>query len=224
MNILVIEDHRDIPDHLLEFFELRAHAVAAPLDRLSGLHLASSKRFDAIILDIMLPGIDGNQICRSLRQYSKSEVAIVMLSARDELDDRLIGFKVGADDYITKPFAMSEVLARVEAVVSRRQPRHNRVMVVADLQFDLDTLEITRNGRPLKLNPTNMKLLELLMRKSPHIVKRSELEEVLWGRDAPNSSSLRSNIHMLRRALDGDHDTPLLHTAHGLGYKLCVPR
>ncbi|KPW80682.1 winged helix-turn-helix domain-containing protein, partial [Pseudomonas cannabina] len=118
----------------------------------------------------------------------------------------------------------SEVLARVEAVVSRRQPRNNRVMVVADLQFDLDTLEITRNGRPLKLNPTNMKLLELLMRKSPHIVKRSELEEVLWGRDAPNSSSLRSNIHMLRRALDGEHETPLLHTAHGLGYKLCVQR
>ncbi|MCF5773867.1 response regulator [Pseudomonas syringae] len=223
-NILAIEDHSDIHVTLLEFFELRGHAVEGALDGLSGLHLAASKRFDAIILDIMLPGIDGNQICRSLRQYSKSEVAIVMLSARDELDDRLIGFKVGADDYITKPFAMSEVLARVEAVVSRRQPRHNRVMVVADLQFDLDTLEITRNGRPLKLNPTNMKLLELLMRKSPHIVKRSELEEVLWGRDAPNSSSLRSNIHMLRRALDGDHDTPLLHTAHGLGYKLCVPR
>ncbi|KPC55656.1 DNA-binding response regulator [Pseudomonas savastanoi pv. glycinea] len=172
----------------------------------------------------MLPGIDGNQICRSLRQYSKSEVAIVMLSARDELDDRLTGFKVGADDYITKPFAMSEVLARVEAVVGRRQRKDNRVMVVADLHFDLDTLEITRNGVPLKLNPTNMKLLELLMRKSPHIVKRSELEEVLWGRDAPNSSSLRSNIHILRRVLDGDHETPLLHTAHGLGYKLCVQR
>ncbi|TSC34667.1 response regulator transcription factor [Pseudomonas sp. ST1] len=224
MNILVIEDHRDIHDHLLEFFELRGHAVEGALDGLSGLHLAASKRFDAIILDIMLPGIDGNQICRSLRQYSKSEVAIVMLSARDELDDRLTGFKVGADDYITKPFAMSEVLARVEAVVGRRQRKDNRVMVVADLHFDLDTLEITRNGVPLKLNPTNMKLLELLMRKSPHIVKRSELEEVLWGRDAPNSSSLRSNIHILRRVLDGDHETPLLHTAHGLGYKLCVQR
>ncbi|WP_163028618.1 response regulator transcription factor, partial [Pseudomonas viridiflava] len=113
MNILVIEDHRDIHDNLLEFFELRGHAVEGALDGLSGLHLAASKRFDAIILDIMLPGIDGNQICRSLRQYSQSEVAIVMLSARDELEDRLIGFKVGADDYITKPFAMSEVLARV---------------------------------------------------------------------------------------------------------------
>ncbi len=146
MNILVIEDHRDIHDNLLEFFELRGHAVEGALDGLSGLHLAASKRFDAIILDIMLPGIDGNQICHSLRQYSKSEVAIVMLSARDELDDRLTGFKVGADDYITKPFAMSEVLARVEAIVSRRQRQDNRMMVVADLQFDLDTLEITRKG------------------------------------------------------------------------------
>ncbi len=166
MNILVIEDHRDIHDNLLEFFELRGHAVEGALDGLSGLHLAASKRFDAIILDIMLPGIDGNQICHSLRQYSKSEVAIVMLSARDELDDRLTGFKVGADDYITKPFAMSEVLARVEAIVSRRQRQDNRMMVVADLQFDLDTLEVTRKGVPLKLNPTNMKLLELLMRKA----------------------------------------------------------
>ncbi|MCD5994822.1 response regulator transcription factor [Pseudomonas sp. CDFA 602] len=221
MNILVIEDHRDIHDNLVEFFELRGHAVEGALDGLSGLHLAASKPFDAIILDIMLPGIDGNQICQSLRQYSKSEVAIVMLSARDELEDRLIGFKVGADDYITKPFAMSEVLARIEAVVGRRQRKDNRIMVVADLTYDLDTLEVCRAGKPLKLNPTNMKLLELLMRKSPHIVMRAEMEHLVWGRDAPNNSSLRSNVHLLRRALDDGFDFPLLHTAHGLGYKLC---
>lgn len=221
MNILVIEDHRDIHDNLVEFFALRGHRVEGALDGLSGLHLAASRNFDAIVLDVMLPGIDGNQICRSLRQHSRSEVAIVMLSARDELEDRLTGLNVGADDYITKPFAMSEVLARVEAVVSRRQRKANRVMVIADLRFDLDTLEITRSGIPLRLNPTNMKLLEVLMRKSPHIVKRVELEEVLWGRDTPSSDSLRSNIHVLRRTLDKGFDVPLLHTVHGLGYKLC---
>lgn len=220
MDILVIEDHPDIHDNLVEYFELRGHNVKGALDGLSGLHLAATEKFDAIILDIMLPGIDGNEICRSLRQYAKTEVAIIMLSARDELEDRLVGFKVGTDDYITKPFAMSEVLARVEAVVARSQRRNNRIMVVADLKFDLDTWEVSRGGKRLKLNPTSMKLLELLMRKSPHIVKRAELEDVVWGRDSPNSDSLRSNIHILRRTLHGGFDAPLLHTVHGLGYKL----
>ncbi|MBC3957071.1 MULTISPECIES: response regulator transcription factor [Pseudomonas] len=220
MDILVIEDHPDIHDNLVEYFELRGHNVKGALDGLSGLHLAATQKFDAIILDIMLPGIDGNEICRSLRQYAKTEVAIIMLSARDELEDRLVGFNVGTDDYITKPFAMSEVLARVEAVVARSQRRNNRIMVVADLKFDLDTWEVSRSGKRLKLNPASMKLLELLMRKSPHIVKRAELEDVVWGRDAPNSDSLRSTIHILRRTLHGGFDAPLLHTVHGLGYKL----
>lgn len=221
MRILVVEDNRDIHDNLVEFLELKGHEVEGALDGLTGLHLAASKPFDAIILDIMLPGVDGNQICHSLRQHSRSEVAIVMLSARDELSDRLTGFKAGADDYITKPFAMAELLARIKAVVSRRTRKGSRVLEVADLRFDLDTLEVSRNRTLLRLNPTNMKLLEILMRKSPNIVQRRELEEVLWGRDVPSSDSLRSNIHMMRRTIDKAFATPLLHTVHGLGYKLC---
>lgn len=222
MNILVVEDNKDIHDNLLEFLELRGHHAVGALDGLSGLHLAASQPFDAIILDIMLPGVDGNQICHSLRTHSRSGVAIVMLSARDELSDRLTGFNVGADDYITKPFAMAEVLARIEAIVARRNRQPNRVLTLHDLRFDLDTLEVSRAGQPLKLNPTNLKLLEVLMRRSPHLVQRRELEEVLWGRDVPSSDSLRSNIHMMRRTLDKAFDLPLLHTVHGLGYKLCV--
>ncbi|VVM82319.1 response regulator transcription factor [Pseudomonas fluorescens] len=223
MNILIIEDNRDIHDNLMEYFELKGHKAEGAYDGLVGLHLAASKRFDAIVLDIMLPGIDGNRICHSLRQHSKTEVAIVMVSARDQLEDRLAGFRVGADDYITKPFAMAEMLARIEAVVSRRMGKRNRVLVVADLQFDLDTLQASRSGTPIKLNPTNMKLLEVLMRRSPHIVKRGELEEIIWGRHPPSSDSLRSNIHILRRALDKSFNEQLLHTVHGLGYKICAP-
>ncbi|WP_166359509.1 response regulator transcription factor [Pseudomonas akapageensis] len=221
MRILVVEDNQDIHDNLVEFLELKGHEVEGALDGLTGLHLAASRHFDAIILDIMLPGIDGNQICHSLRQHSKSEVAIVMLSARDQLNDRLTGFNVGADDYITKPFAMSELLARIKAVVSRRVRKGGRILEVGDLRFDLDTLEVSRSGTLLKLNPTNMKLLEVLMRKSPHVVQRRELEEALWGRDLPSSDSLRSNIHMMRRTIDKSFEKPLLHTVHGLGYKLC---
>ncbi|SEF03284.1 response regulator transcription factor [Pseudomonas migulae] len=222
MNILIIEDNRDIHDNLMDFFVLKGHHVEGALDGLTGLHLAASKFFDAIVLDVMLPGVDGNKICQSLRQISKSDVAIVMLSARDQLEDRLIGFKVGADDYVTKPFAMSEILARIEAVVSRRARKMNRVMVVADLHFDLDTMEVSRSGTSIKINPICMKLLETLMRRSPHVVKRTELEDLIWGRNRPSSDSLRSNIHMLRRALDKAFDEPLLHTVHGIGYRLCV--
>lgn len=221
MRILVIEDHRDIHDNLVEFLQLRGHSVEGALDGLTGLHLAASRRYDAILLDIMLPGIDGNQICQSLREHSRSEVAIVMLSARDELDDRLTGFKVGADDYIVKPFAMSEVLARIQAVVARRQSRNSRVLVVADLRFDLDTLEVTRGDSVLKLKPTSRKLLELLMQKSPGVVKRTELEARIWGREAAQRENLRSNIHILRGVIDKGFDSPLLHTVHGLGYQLC---
>ncbi|MFP5424653.1 MAG: response regulator transcription factor [Gammaproteobacteria bacterium] len=221
MRILVIEDHRDIHDNLVEFLQLRGHSVEGALDGLTGLHLAASRRYDAILLDIMLPGIDGNQICQSLREHSRSDVAIVMLSARDELDDRLTGFKVGADDYIVKPFAMSEVLARIHAVVARRQSRNSRVLVVGDLRFDLDTLEVTRGDIVLKLKPTSRKLLELLMQKSPGVVKRTELEARIWGREAAQRENLRSNIHILRGVIDKGFDSPLLHTVHGLGYQLC---
>ena len=221
MRILVIEDHRDIHDNLVEFLQLRGHSVEGALDGLTGLHLAASRRYDAILLDIMLPGIDGNQICQSLREHSRSDVAIVMLSARDELDDRLTGFKVGADDYIVKPFAMSEVLARIQAVVARRQSRNSRVLVVGDLRFDLDTLEVTRGDIVLKLKPTSRKLLELLMQKSPGVVKRTELEARIWGREAAQRENLRSNIHILRGVIDKGFDSPLLHTVHGLGYQLC---
>ncbi|CAM3838993.1 Response regulator MprA [Pseudomonas reidholzensis] len=221
MKILVVEDHRDIHDNLMEFLELRGHDVDGALDGLTGLHLAASNRYDAIILDVMLPGIDGNQICRSLREHSKSDVAIVMLSARDELDDRLTGFKAGADDYIVKPFAMSEVLARVQAVAARRQPKTSHLLVVADLRFDLDTLEVSRADKALKLKPTTRKLLELLMRNSPNIVRRAELEAYLWGKDSPRTENLRTNIHLLRVIVDKHFDCPLIHTVHGVGYKLC---
>ena len=221
MDILVIEDHRDIRDNLVEYFSGKGHSVDSAIDGLTGLHLAVTKSFDAILLDIGLPGIDGNQICRNLRQHLDTGTAIIMLSARDNLEDRLTCFKAGGDDFVTKPFAMSEVLARVEAVVSRYQGKADCLLSVADLTLDLNTLEVSRNGVALKLNPTCMKLLELLMRKSPCMARRAELEAVLWGSDTPNCDSLRTSIHMLRRAVDKGFEKPLIHTIHGFGYKIC---
>jgi len=220
MRILVIEDNRDILANVLDYLQLKGFTVDCAQDGLSGLHLASTGHYDLIVLDIMLPGIDGYQVCKRLREDGQSEVPILMLTARDALDDRLQGLQAGADDYLIKPFALSELVARIEAILRRSQGSRKRQLQVADLLYDLDTLYVSRAGQPLKLNPIGLKLLAVMMQKSPAVVRREALEEALWGDDCPDSDSLRSHIHQLRQVLDKPFATPLLHTIHGVGYRL----
>ncbi|GAB3382590.1 response regulator transcription factor [Azotobacter armeniacus] len=220
MRILVIEDNRDILANVLDYLELKGYTVDCAQDGLSGLHLAATEQYDLIVLDIMLPGIDGYQVCKRLRSDAGSETPIIMLTARDSLDDRLQGLNSGADDYLLKPFALSELVARIEAVLRRTQGSRKRQLQVGDLLYDLDTLSVSRAGKPLRLNPIGYKLLAILMQKSPAVVRREFLENALWGDDLPESDSLRSHIHQLRQALDKPFDRPLLHTIHGVGYRL----
>lgn len=220
MRILVIEDNRDILANVLDYLELKGYTVDCAQDGLSGLHLAASGQYDLIVLDIMLPGIDGYQVCERLRRGAGSETPIIMLTARDSLDDRLQGLNSGADDYLLKPFALSELVARIEAVLRRTQGSRKRQLQVGDLIYDLDTLGVSRAGKPLRLNPIGYKLLAILMQKSPAVVRREFLENALWGDDLPESDILRSHIHQLRQALDKPFDKPLLHTIHGVGYRL----
>ncbi|MEE4464088.1 response regulator transcription factor [Azotobacter chroococcum] len=220
MRILVIEDNRDILANVLDYLELKGYTVDCAQDGLSGLHLAASGQYDLIVLDIMLPGIDGYQVCERLRRGAGSETPIIMLTARDSLDDRLQGLNSGADDYLLKPFALSELVARIEAVLRRTQGSRKRQLQVGDQVYDLDTLGVSRAGKPLRLNPIGYKLLAILMQKSPAVVRREFLENALWGDDLPESDSLRSHIHQLRQALDKPFDKPLLHTIHGVGYRL----
>ncbi|GFM84815.1 DNA-binding response regulator [Pseudomonas cichorii] len=224
MRILVIEDHKDILANITEYFTLKGFEVTGALDGLTGLHHAVTGNYDAIILDLMLPGMDGILLCKTLRENTVQHVPILMLTARDALDDRISGFNVGADDYIVKPFALSELLARVESVARRFSGMKKRILQIHDLTYDLDTLEVRRAGCLLKLNPTSMVLLELLMRKSPAIVKRKDFEQALWGSNTPDSDSLRTSIYTLRKVIDKPFDILLLHTAHGMGYKLQGPR
>lgn len=220
MRILVIEDNRDILANVLDYLQLKGYSVDCAQDGLSGLHLATTAHHDLIVLDIMLPGMDGYQVCKRLREDARSEVPILMLTARDALDDRIKGFQSGADDYLVKPFALSELVARIEAILRRSRGGRERQLKVADLVYDLDTLDITRAGQPLKLSPLTMKLLAILMQRSPAVVRREVLEEALWGDDSPDSDSLRSHIHQLRQIIDKPFDAPLLHTLHGVGYRL----
>ena len=222
MRILIIEDNRDILANVLDYLQLKGFGVDCAQDGLSGLHLASTNRYDMIVLDIMLPGIDGYQICQRLREDGQSEVPILMLTARDSLADRLKGLRMGADDYLVKPFALSELVARIEAILRRSQGSRTRRLQIADLNYDLDTLQVTRDAQPLKLNPIGLKLLAILMQKSPAVVTREALEEALWGDDCPDSDSLRSHIHQLRLVLDKPFEHALLHTVHGVGYRLAA--
>lgn len=220
MRILVIEDNRDILANILDYLELKGFTVDCAQDGLSGMHLALTQPYDLIVLDIMLPGMDGYQLCQKLRQEANNNTPIIMLTARDALDDRLKGLHAGADDYLVKPFALSELVARIEAVLRRSSGANKRVLEVADLRYNLETLEVSRAGQPLKLNPIGLKLLATLMQRSPAVVRRETLEEALWGDDIPDSDSLRSHIHQLRQTIDKPFATALLHTVHGVGFRL----
>jgi DNA-binding response OmpR family regulator len=155
-----------------------------------------------------------------LREDARRDTPVIMLTARDQLDDRLQGFRSGADDYLVKPFALSELAARIEAVLRRSQGGGKRSLRIGDLSYDLDTLEVARAGRLLKLNPIGLKLLAVLMQKSPHVVRREVLEETLWGDDCPDSDALRSHVHQLRQVIDKPFAHQLLQTVHGVGYRL----
>ncbi len=220
MRILVIEDQPEILQNIADYLELKGYLVDCAYDGLGGLHLAVTQPFDLIILDLMLPGMDGITLCQRLRQDARLQIPIIMLTARDSVDDKLTGFQAGADDYLVKPFSLPELNARVEAVLRRGRTGLQNVLEVGDLSYDMNNLEVTRRGRPLKLSPIGLKLLESLMKRSPHVVRREVLEELLWGEDLPGSDSLRSHIHVLRQVIDKPFDSPLLHTVHGIGYCL----
>jgi len=220
MRILVIEDQPEILQNIADFLELKGFLVDCAYDGLGGLHLALTQEFDLIILDLMLPGMDGITLCQKLRQDARSNTPIIMLTARDSVDDKLTGFQAGADDYLVKPFSLPELHARIEAVLRRGASSQQNLLTVGDLSYDMNSLEVTRQGVTLKLSPIGLKLLEKLMKSSPNVVRREILEELLWGEDLPGSDSLRSHIHTLRQTIDKPFAPPLLHTVHGIGYCL----
>ncbi len=220
MRILIIEDQAEILQNIADYLELKGYVVDCAYDGLGGLHLAVTQPFDLIILDLMLPGMDGVTLCKKLRQDARILTPVIMLTARDGVDDKLSGFRAGADDYLVKPFSLPELHARVEAVLRRSQAHMENLLEVADLRYDMNTLEVTRDGKTIKLSPIGLKLLEVLMKRSPHVVKREALQDLLWGEDQPGSDSLRSHIHLLRQAIDKPFGSPLLHTVHGIGFCL----
>ena len=220
MRILVVEDNRDIAANLGDYLEERGHTVDYAADGITGLHLAVVNNFDAIVLDLNLPGMDGLEVCRKLRSEGRKQTPVLMLTARDSLDSKLSGFDSGADDYLVKPFALQEVEARLAVLARRGKAAQPRVLEVADLEYNLDTLEVRRAGKLLQLNPTALKILQSLMEASPAVVPRIDLETRVWGEELPDSDSLRVHIHGLRAAVDKPFDKALIQTRHGIGYRI----
>ena len=223
MHVLLVEDHPDLAANLGDFLGAHGHSVDFAADGPSGLRLAQSQSFDAIVLDRLLPGLDGATVCRRLRGIggSATSVPVLMLTALDTVGDRVDGLKAGADDYLVKPFAMVELLARLEALHRRASACGNsRRLTVADLSFDLDTLEARRAGDLLSLTPALRKLIELLLRETHRVVTREELERRLWADAPPEGDVLRAHMYALRVAIDKPYPRKLLHTVHGTGYRL----
>lgn len=223
MYLLLIEDNPDLVENLSEFFEDRGHTVNIAYNGLSGLNFALENSYDVIILDLMLPGMDGLEVCARLRREGRS-TPVLMLTARDTLGNILEGFNSGTDDYLVKPFDLEELEVRLHALARRgRGEVAPQLLVVEDLQFNPRTLRISRAGRRIELAPIPTKILALLMQRSPAVVSRETLEREIWGDSLPDSDALRAHIHALRSAIDRGFDMPLVHTLRGMGYQIARP-
>ena len=217
LRVLLVEDHRELAETTGAFLESRGHIVDYAADGLVALHLGLTGDYDVIVLDIMLPGPDGLEVCARLRRDARLGTPIIMLTARDRLEDKLAGFDAGADDYLVKPFDMPELVARVEALARRRKGLVSR-FEIGDLVVDADARQVTRAGRAIALSRTAFTILHVLAREHPKVVSRRALERALWDDDPPDSDALRSHLYNLRRAVDRPFAEPLIHTVTGSGY------
>jgi len=221
MRILIIEDDPAIAANLYDYLESAGYAPEHTADGVTGLHRAVSAQWSAILLDVSLPGMDGYTVCRKLRQEARRDTPVLMLTAKDTLDDKLAGFGHGADDYLVKPFSLKEVGARLTALIKRHQGQVvPDALRCGDITLDPRTLEVERAGRPVRLPRKCLHLLQLLMGASGQVLRRTELETAVWGEPLPDSDTLRSHMHTLRRALTADGEANPIETVHGIGYRI----
>jgi DNA-binding response OmpR family regulator len=217
---LIVEDNRDICGNIATYLEKLGYVLDFAHDGVTAMNLALTNRFDVIVLDLMIPRMDGLTFCQRLREDAEIETPVLMLTARDTLDDRLKGFAAGADDYLIKPFALQELHARIRALYKRSHRNSDNVLTVGDLTLNRSTLQVHRAGQRVEINPAGMKLLRRMMEESPSVVDRDELETLLWADERPDGDALRSHMYKLRQAIDRPFDRPLIHTVHRVGYRI----
>jgi len=223
LSILLIEDEMEIAASIIDFLEGEGHRLDYAADGRQGLDLALGGSYDVVLLDLRLPRLDGLAVCRQLRQTAERHLPILMLTARDTLDDKIEGFDAGADDYLTKPFALEELLLRCNALGRRHQLHRTHLLTIGDLRIDRRRRSATRAGESLDLHHTPFDILVALAEAYPAVITRSELSRRIWGDAPPTSDALATHIYSLRQALDRDFATPMLKTLHGVGLRLEVP-
>jgi len=217
MLILLVEDNRLLSNNIIQYLELSSIECDYAFNLAQADMLISQQQFDAIILDLNLPDGDGIEACERWKAQCITS-PVIMLTARSSLNDRLSGFAVGADDYLVKPFAMEELVARLK-VVAQRRPAPQR-LTIGDLEIDFANHMVYRQGQQLALSKTGWQILAILARRSPETVSREEIERMLWPDSVPDSDSLRSHIHLLRRVIDRPFERQILHTIRGVGLSL----
>lgn len=223
LRVLVVEDHAALRAEIVACLQAAGHRVDEASEGRLALRLALQDPPDVLVLDLGLPGLDGLALCRRLRAESPRHVPVLMLTARDALPDRLAGFEAGTDDYLVKPFAGEELLARVRALARRPEAGRDFVLEVGPLRVDRRAGEAHREGRRLVLPPTAFAILRLLAEAWPRALTRSELIHRLWDDDPPESDPLRTHLYTLRQQLDRPFPQPMLITVHGLGLRLACP-
>ena len=221
MKILVVDDERAVRESLRRALELEGYEIELAGDGSEALdRLESSEEPDAMILDILMPGVDGLEVCRRVRATG-SKLPVLMLTARTEVEDRVAGLDAGADDYVTKPFALEELLARVRALLRRATDEDGDVLRFADLELDPGTREVRRGDRQIELTRTEFSLLELFLQNPRQVLTRSVIFERVWGYDFGfASNSLDVYIGYLRRKTEAAGEPRLIHTVRGVGYAL----
>jgi len=222
LHILLIEDEHNIASNIGDFMSVKGHICDFAYHGEMGLQLALDNYYDLIILDLNLPGLDGLEICRQLREKSERHIPILMLTARDSLDDKVTGFSTGADDYLTKPFQLQELEVRCFALSRRHLLQTSHTLTLGPLTIDRKRKNAARNGKVLELHSKGLQILTILAEAYPQVVSRSQLTQQLWGDEPTESDAMRSHIYQLRSAVDKPFSYPIIKTVHGVGFVLDI--
>lgn len=219
-NVLIVEDNVALNGQVSDFLSERNMTLDHAFDGKTALNLIQQIRYDVIILDLNLPDTDGLILCQKIKQITEVIPPILMLTARDSLTDKLTGFEAGADDYLTKPFALAEVYARCMALCKRHQLHKAKRITIGDLSMDVNERKVSRSGVNIALSNTDFTILKLLLEAFPNALSKRQISEKIWGDDVPDSDVLRSHIYTLRNAVDKPFADAMIKTVHGIGFKL----
>lgn len=220
--ILVVEDQQSIAQNIANFMESKGHVLDFATQGAQGLELALTNHYDLVILDLNLPIMDGLEVCKQLREKANHHVPIIMLTARDSIEDKVSGFTVGADDYLTKPFSLDELEVRCFALSRRHLLQTSDILTFDKLVIDRKRQIVKRDEKKLELHTMGYRILSILVEAYPQVVSRSVLSQKLWGDEPTESDALRSHIYQLRNILDKPFDYPMIKTMHGIGFVLDV--